>query len=439
MKRTRTLGQYFTPLPVVDQCYRLLQALDPTPNPRIIDPACGEGVFLTRAPELGITTPDRIVGVERDPSVAPPNALIQDGLLPLAPAKFEIRNSKFETNSKWENARIRKPQSEVTFDWVVGNPPFGTRCLTTDPKLLDFTINAGRPLDNYPIEILFLERFWQLARPGGFVAIIIPDGILANARLAYVREWLTARASIKKVVSLPQHTFQRHGASSKASILVFKKEPGIPSGARLDPAYYDPKFTENVELLSSLPNVIRFGDLIEYTTYGQVGSREYTESGIRYLTPANLTANGISLSPERFVAPNSRNDPRRSRLRKGDLLFANSGVGCIGRVAVFTSHEPCNISQHINLIRLGLPDEASAKLGIEPEYMAVYLQTRFGRLQIAREKCGVGACGINFDRIKSILVPVLAESSRQEIVCQYGNSDIRLLVERMEALVSPAR
>jgi hypothetical protein len=321
---------------------------------------------------------------------------------------------------------------------VVGNPPFGTRCLTIEPKYLSFTINAGRPLDNYPIEILFLERFWQLARPGGFVAIIIPDGILANARLAYVREWLTCRATIKEVVSLPQHTFHRNGAASKASILVFKKEPGMPSGDRLDPAYYDPKFTENVEFLSSLPNVVRFGDLIEYTTYGQVGSREYTESGVRLLTPANLTSSGISLSPERFVAPGSRNDPPRSRLQKGDLLFANSGVGCIGRAAVFYSDEPCNISQHVNLIRLHSPDVASAKSGgVEPEYMAVYLQTRFGRLQIAREKCGVGACGINFDRIKSILVPVLP--IRKEIVQGYGIDDIRSLIERLESQVSLAR
>lgn len=404
MRHARALGQYFTPLPVVDQCYLILQSLDSAKNPRIIDPACGQGVFLTRALELGITTPDRLFGIERDPAIAPPSAFVQDGLLP---------DDRFP---------------DASFDWVVGNPPFGTRCLATDPKLLSFTVNAGRPLDNYPIEILFLERFWQLAKPGGYVAIIVPDGILANARLAYVREWLTARATIKEVISLPRHTFQRNGASSKASILVFKKEPGVPSGARLDPAYYDPRFTENVEFLSSLPNVVPLGDLIEFTTYGQVGSREYTASGIRFLTPANLTPNGVSLSPERFVAPGSRNDPPRSRLRKGDLLFANSGVGCIGRAAVFTSAEPTNISQHINLIRLK---------GIEPEYMAVYLQTRFARLQIAREKCGVGACGINFDRIKSIQVPVLPESVRQEIVRGYGKVDTGLLAERLEELIAP--
>lgn len=409
MRHARTLGQYFTPLPVVDQCYRLLQAFDPAKNPRIIDPACGEGVFLRRALELGITTPDRLFGIERDPTIAPPNAIIGDGLLPLA------------------QSAIRYPRSEIAFDWVVGNPPFGTRCLATDPKLLNFTINAGRPLDNYPIEILFLDRFWQLAKPGGYVAIIVPDGILANARLAYVREWLTARATIKEVISLPQHTFQRNGASSKASILVFGKEAGMPSGARLDPAYYHPEYVENVRFLSSLSNVVRFGDLIEYTTYGQVGGREYTESGIRYLTPANLTANGVSLSPERFVAPNSRNDPPRSRLRKGYLLFANSGVGCIGRAAVFNLDEPSNISQHINLIRLK---------DIEPEYMAVYLQTRFARLQIAREKCGVGACGINFDRIKSTLVPVLPESVRQEIARGYGKVDAGLLVGNLEELIA---
>jgi len=514
MRRARILGQYFTPQPVVELCYGMLRALDPdTENPLIVDPACGEGAFLSYALGHEITTPDRLFGIEKDPEVAAAwehrdvgglaNLDIGDGLC------MSVR------------PLAQSPPLPVAFDWVVGNPPFGTRCLATDPGSLGhFTISAGRQLDSYPVEILFLERFWQLARPGGYVAIIIPDGILANARLSYVREWLSGRAAVKAVVSLPQHTFQRTGAASKASILVFQRnrqdaqregeapaEPfctdgrgssgGSPSprtrarifmaaldsrsrlsdgisgllrlfphsairnpksaiecppwavftvrihdpGDRLDPAYHHPRYAENLRVLRAMPDVVTFGELIEYTTYGQVGGREFAQSGVRYLTPANLVTTpegfvvGVDIrSPERFVAPGSRNDPARSRLRKGDLLLSNSGVGCIGRPAVFCSDEPCNISQHVNLIRVK---------GIEPEYLAVYLQTKFARLQIHREKCGVGPCGLNFDRIRSILIPLPPEGVRREIVDGYlrlsthSRESARLipaLVERLESI-----
>lgn len=443
MDHNRILGQYFTPEPVIALCYRMLQSLDPdTSNPHIIDPACGEGAFLTYALEHKITPAERIYGIEKDPEVAASikdlNILIADSLV------FPAFNAQRST--------LNAP--EGGYDWVVGNPPFGTQNLTGTELGNDFTIWHGRESPHYSIEILFLERFWQLAKPGGYAAIIVPDGILANARLSYVREWLSQHAAIKAIISLPQHTFHRTGASAKTSILVFRKSmpsnepvlmkslepdmwevPMLIGGERLDPAYYHPKYIENLRILESLPNVVKFGELIEYTTYGQVGAREYTESGVRLLTPANLTTTsdgyvtGINLhSPERFVKSGSRNDPPRSRLRKGDLLLANSGVGCIGRAAVFKSDELYNISQHINLVRVK---------DIEPEYLAVYLQTKFARLQIHREKCGVGPCGINFDRIRSILVPIPSQDLCKEIVKGYARlsahpDNIRRLVEGLE-------
>lgn len=453
----RALGQYFTPEPVVALCYRMLRDIDPaTTNPTIIDPACREGAFLSHALDHGITPPDRLFGVEKDPAIAETIHL---------PGTHLFTGDGLSPSNTWHSLHpvSPSPHPPLAFDWVVGNPPFGTRG-TIDAERIraDFTIWRGS-LPRYPIEILFLERFVQLTRPGGHVAIIVPDGILANARLGYVREWLWAHTEVKAVTSLHAHTFHRHGASAKASVLVLRRRehagvmerwsggvlgfqysrtplpqysipilPQSPSD-RLDPAYYDARFVENRRFLESRPDTVPLGDLIEFTTYGAVGSREYSDSGVRYITPANLplTADGFVAEvdlrhPGRFVPEGSRNDVPRSRLRGGDLLLANSGVGCIGRTAVFDSDEPCNISQHVNLLRFH---------GIEPEYVAVYLQTRFGRLQIDREKCGVGACGINFDRIRSILIPVLPAEKRREIVEAYRSRTVRPAVERLEDLI----
>jgi len=47
--RKVALGQYFTPPTVVEFMYQMLLAMMPAKDkrlPRIIDPACGEGIFL---------------------------------------------------------------------------------------------------------------------------------------------------------------------------------------------------------------------------------------------------------------------------------------------------------------------------------------------------------------------------------------------------------
>lgn len=503
MDRIRELGQYFTPKPVVELCFRMLRTLDPeVVSPRVIDPACGDGAFLAHALRCGLTAPDRLFGIDKDPEI------IRRLRLPEG-VRLCAANSLLSSSE----------HADASFDWVVGNPPFGTQALKTDPGLSDLahiveehygiwrgsTICKSEPhilperLAAYPIEILFLERFLQLAKPGGCVAILVPDGILSNARLAYVREWLSERAEIRAIVSLPQHIFCRNGAWSKSSILFCRKHHSsltahhspiflaalesrsrlrrgvqpladlfassqseirspqsamecppwvtytidLPSpGDRLDPAYHHPKYIENQRFLESSSNVTSLGDFIEYTTYGQVGWRDLDGTGVRLITPANFVKTedglvpGIDLDACRSVGAGSRCDPPRSRLRKGDLLLVNSGVGCIGRAAVYPSDEPANVSQHINLIRLK---------GIEAEYLAVCLQTRYARLQIAREKCGVGACGINFEGIRSILVPILPEEERLRVARQYRRissdpvnaaASIRRLVARLEKVIS---
>ena len=72
-------------------------------------------------------------------------------------------------------------------------------------------------------EILFIERCLALLKPGGRLGIVLPEGILNNPSLAYVREFSENRAFVRAVVSLPQETFLSSGASVKASLLFLQK------------------------------------------------------------------------------------------------------------------------------------------------------------------------------------------------------------------------
>jgi type I restriction enzyme M protein len=76
---------------------------------------------------------------------------------------------------------------------------------------------------NTKTEILFIERCLSLLKPGGRLGIVLPEGILNNPSLAYVREFCEDRAYIRAVVSLPQETFFSSGASVKASLLFMQK------------------------------------------------------------------------------------------------------------------------------------------------------------------------------------------------------------------------
>ena len=75
-------------------------------------------------------------------------------------------------------------------------------------------------------EVLFLERCYRyLNEENGYLAIVIPDGILTNSTSQYVRDWLIEHFRILAVVSLPQHTFAHVKAGVKSSVLFLKKHP----------------------------------------------------------------------------------------------------------------------------------------------------------------------------------------------------------------------
>jgi type I restriction enzyme M protein len=59
--------------------------------------------------------------------------------------------------------------------------------------------------------------------PGGKLGIVLPDGVLANSTLGYVRDWILRWARLKAVISLPQATFAPYGAGVKTSILFLEK------------------------------------------------------------------------------------------------------------------------------------------------------------------------------------------------------------------------
>lgn len=82
-------------------------------------------------------------------------------------------------------------------------------------------LTTGR--ENQSTEVLFIEQIHKFLRAGGYLAVVIPDGILTNSSLSYVREGIEEKFRIVAVVSLPQTAFTNTGAGVKSSVLFLKK------------------------------------------------------------------------------------------------------------------------------------------------------------------------------------------------------------------------
>jgi type I restriction enzyme M protein len=145
------------------------------------------------------------------------------------------------------------------FDVVLTNPPFGAKVEPTDvitasdvevPPDIEalyerlfkrpykqarerMKASVGSPIAslyelpkdpdmNVKTELLFLERCVKLLKPGGRLAIVLPDGVLNNPSLTYVRDFCEVRVVIQAVVSLPAETFKSSKTNVKTSVVFLR-------------------------------------------------------------------------------------------------------------------------------------------------------------------------------------------------------------------------
>ena len=127
-----------------------------------------------------------------------------------------------------------------SFNYIFTNPPFGSNIKDEKPYFSTFQKFANSNVDfidalvdnktssdlkNQKSEILFIERYYQFLKPEkGIVAMVLPDGILTNSSMQYVRDYIIEKFKVLASFSLPSHTFSNYGAGVKSSILVLKKK-----------------------------------------------------------------------------------------------------------------------------------------------------------------------------------------------------------------------
>ena len=137
-----------------------------------------------------------------------------------------FRVDSVRSSGEWnEEARRKIPYGKL--DVVLTNPPFGGNAKIDDSHVLDqyeltrWQSNGKRA--SMPAEQLFVESALKFLKPGGYLFIVLPDGILNNPGLKFIRTWLLRRARLIASVSLPKTTFAASGGVNNPSVLLLQK------------------------------------------------------------------------------------------------------------------------------------------------------------------------------------------------------------------------
>lgn len=264
-------GEFFTPR---NACRMAVRMLDPQPGERILDPSCGTGGFLItgmnhaleyieRTERLNWLDPANGTDVEREELFRRRQEYLSACVLGIDLNPSLVRAAKMNmvmnndgSGGLWQANTLENPHRWSTglrngiplgsVDVIVSNPPFGAKIPIDDEDTLSqydlaatwdladdgqWTIridkHGNRSLQkSQPPEILFIERALQFLRPGtGRMAMVIPNGILNNPGLAYVRQWIVRHAQVLAVVDMHRDLFQPKNDTQTSMVLMRRLFP----------------------------------------------------------------------------------------------------------------------------------------------------------------------------------------------------------------------
>lgn len=262
-------GQYFTPRHVIDMCVKML---NPRRGEYMIDTAAGSCGFpvhtifhmtgqLFSNVELSPQDRDdilRVFGIDFDEKVVRVarmlNLIAGDGetnVLHLNTLDYERWNERVK-DVNWRRAygagfdRLSELQTqrngykEFEFGVLMANPPFAGDI--KESRIIhkyELGYKSDKPQAKVGRDILFIERNLDFLKPGGRMAVVLPQGRFNNISDKYIRDFIADKARILAVVGLHGNTFKPH-TGTKTSVLFIQKWNDDPS----EPLYYCPKVAD---------------------------------------------------------------------------------------------------------------------------------------------------------------------------------------------------
>lgn len=257
-------GQFFTPRYVIDMCVKML---NPKVSEKMIDTAAGSCGFPVHTTfyvwkkileERGIAQ-SHLFSLERKPPECEDyvsknvfaidfdektvrvartlNLIAGDGktnVLHLNTLDYERWDEVIDENWRdiyndgWKALRklrvVKDDNSYFNFDIVMANPPFAGD-IKESRIIAKYELgknSKGKVQSKVGRDILFIERNLNFLKPGGRMAIVLPQGRFNNSSDKYIRDFIAERCRILAVVGLHGNVFKPH-TGTKTSVLFVQK------------------------------------------------------------------------------------------------------------------------------------------------------------------------------------------------------------------------
>ncbi|WP_029540895.1 N-6 DNA methylase [Selenomonas sp. AB3002] len=258
-------GQYFTPRYVIDMCVRML---NPTAQEYMIDTAAGScgfpihtifyvwrkileekgmeqsHLFTSEKKPLECTdyVNKHVFAIDFDKNCVRVSRMLNliagDGktnVIKLNSIDFdrwleEVKNEDWIDiyNEGWKKLRkLRRDKDSdqfYQFDVLMANPPFaGDIKESRIVAKYELGKNAkGKQQSKVGRDILFIERNLNMLKPGGRMAIVLPQGRFNNSSDKHIRDFIAKECRILAVVGLHGNVFKPH-TGTKTSVLFVQK------------------------------------------------------------------------------------------------------------------------------------------------------------------------------------------------------------------------
>ncbi|BDI16284.1 hypothetical protein ANSO36C_20860 [Nostoc cf. commune SO-36] len=274
-------GQYFTPRYVIDMCVKML---NPQEYEYMIDTAAGSSGFPvhtmfhvwkqimrdqgretshlftaeSKPPECDEYVKEKVFSIDFDEKAVRVartlNLIAGDGeqnVLHLNTLDYELWD-EITKEEDWDDtynrafSRLKKLRTDKSsyqrfqFDVLMANPPFAGDI--KEPRMIARYDLAKKPDGKWQSkvgrDILFIERNLDFLKPGGRMAIVLPQGRFNNSSDKNIRDFIAERCRILAVVGLHGNTFKPH-TGTKTSVLFVQKWNDDPKAGALCPRQDD--------------------------------------------------------------------------------------------------------------------------------------------------------------------------------------------------------
>jgi len=152
------------------------------------------------------------------------------------------------------------------------------------------------------------------------------------------------------------------------------------------------------------------------------GRSVYKSQGIKFLRSQNVWNDGLKIGEVAFIDPGTHASMAATTVRAKDLVFNITGAS-IGRCAIVPDDfDEGNVSQHVCIIRLALPDLRN--------FTHIALISNFVQAEVMNVQVGISREGLSTGRFKDFLIPLPPLAEQRRIVARVD--ELMALLDRLE-------